>query len=426
MSFITAPFSWLLLQLYNPVQNFGIAIILFALVVKLIMLPFQIKSKKSMARMTSLNPIMKELEKKHGGNKQKYQQEVAKLYQEEKINPMSGCLWALIPLPIMLALYSVVREPLTHVMGIPADQITALISELSLLGITIDPQNAYAELEIAQHVDTYFAQLQAIAPGLLNLNYNFFGINLTAIPQWNILFTGVTPTGAEILLFFVPFVSGFFSWLSMKVSQSSQPSTGTENNPAAQSMKTTLMMMPLMSIWFAFIMPSAMGIYWIANSILIIIQELVFQKTIVKGIKAESDARTTRIQERLNEEEKRREEREKKREEGLTEKNKNTSKKKGEIEKKIREEERRAAERALEEATSGKVKELPPSQVGKRRYARGRDYDPNRYEYVAYDNGGAEPIAEIDDLLPEGKSTVDLPESQVSGDVSDVSPEEDI
>ena len=92
MSIITVPFSWLLMTLYDMFQNYGIAIILFALVVNLILTPFMGKSKQSMLRQQRLQPRLKELERRHGANQQKYQQEVQKLYQEEKINPMSGCL----------------------------------------------------------------------------------------------------------------------------------------------------------------------------------------------------------------------------------------------------------------------------------------------------------------------------------------------
>ncbi|MEG1404661.1 MAG: YidC/Oxa1 family membrane protein insertase, partial [Oscillospiraceae bacterium] len=83
-SIVTYPFAWLLLTLYDFTMNYGVAIFLFALIVKLVLLPFQMKSKRSMMRTTRLTPIMKELEKKHEGNKQKYQEEVARLYKEEK------------------------------------------------------------------------------------------------------------------------------------------------------------------------------------------------------------------------------------------------------------------------------------------------------------------------------------------------------
>ena len=109
--YIVWPFARLMEFLYNWTQNYGVAVILFALVVNLILLPFMAKSKKSMMRTTRFQPKMKALEKKYEGNKEKYQQEIAKLYREENINPMSGCLWSLIPFPILIALYSVIRQP---------------------------------------------------------------------------------------------------------------------------------------------------------------------------------------------------------------------------------------------------------------------------------------------------------------------------
>ena len=214
MSIITVPFSWLLLKLYEPVQSFGFAIILFALVVKLVLLPFQLKSKRSMMRMNSLTPVLKELEKKHGGNKQKYQMEVSKLYQEEKINPMSGCLWTLIPFPILIALYSVVRSPLTHVMRLSAEEIAAISAKLTEYGITLSG-GAYGELEMAKHIGEHFEELKAIVPGLLDLNFEFLGMNLCDIPKLN-FFTQVnwadSSSWAPALgLFLIPFISAFLS-----------------------------------------------------------------------------------------------------------------------------------------------------------------------------------------------------------------------
>ena len=95
-------FGSVLLFFYNICNSYGGAILLFGLLVKLIMLPFQMKSKHSMMRTTMLTPRVKELEKRYATNKQKYQEEVAKLYKEAKINPMSGCLWTLIPFPIII------------------------------------------------------------------------------------------------------------------------------------------------------------------------------------------------------------------------------------------------------------------------------------------------------------------------------------
>ena len=109
-------FGWPLKQFYLLTGSYGIAVMLYAVLVNLILTPFMAKSKKSMMRTTRLAPRLKALEKRYNGNQQQYQQAVAKLYKEEKINPMSGCLWMLVPYPILIALYNVIRKPITAMM----------------------------------------------------------------------------------------------------------------------------------------------------------------------------------------------------------------------------------------------------------------------------------------------------------------------
>jgi YidC/Oxa1 family membrane protein insertase len=121
---IAKPFGVLLMWLYEFFGNYGLAVIVFALLVKLILLPFQMKSKRGMMQTSRLQPRLKELEKKHGANKTKYNEEVAKLYKEEKVSPMSGCIWSLIPFPILIALYQAIRYPLTIMMGVPSDLLS--------------------------------------------------------------------------------------------------------------------------------------------------------------------------------------------------------------------------------------------------------------------------------------------------------------
>ena len=111
---ITKPFAWLMIWLYNLTGSYGWAIILFALAVNLVLAPFMAKSKKSMMRSTRLQPKIQELQRRHEGNQQKLNAEMQKLYREEGVNPMSGCLWSLIPFPILIALYSVIRMPMTR------------------------------------------------------------------------------------------------------------------------------------------------------------------------------------------------------------------------------------------------------------------------------------------------------------------------
>ena len=115
---IATPFGWLMRQLYELTNNFGVAIILFSLIVAIVLLPFMAKSKKGMMRMTRLQPKLMELQRKHEGNQQKLNEEIAKLYRQEKASPMGGCLWSLLPFPILLALYRAVIRPITLVMGV--------------------------------------------------------------------------------------------------------------------------------------------------------------------------------------------------------------------------------------------------------------------------------------------------------------------
>ena len=134
MSIITVPFSWLLMTLYGMFANYGVAIILFALVVNAILTPFMGKSKASMMRQQRLQPRLNELQRRHGANQQKYNEEVQKLYREENIKPLGGCLWTLIPFPILIALYSVIRKPMSVMMGMSEEAVAAVKATLEKLG----------------------------------------------------------------------------------------------------------------------------------------------------------------------------------------------------------------------------------------------------------------------------------------------------
>lgn len=382
---VTYPFSWLLLTLYDFVSNYGLAVILFALVVKLIMLPFQMKSKRSMMRMSRLTPYMKELEKKHEGNQQKYQQEVAKLYKEEKVNPMSGCLWTLIPFPILIALYSVIRQPFTRLMRMSAETVTEIVDKLVSMGLYTVPEraDAYYEITLSNIVHDHFAEFQGISDRLVDLDFSFLGMNLGLRPEWNFFmktdWSDPAIWGPALGLFLIPVVSALLSYFSMKVSNASNPGAAEQQG----QMKGMLMMMPLVSLYICFIMPAALGVYWIANSVFAMVQDMVLNKYYNKQLDAEDAERRARLNAKEAEIERKRQETERLRAEGATERNKNTSKKKIQAVEKAREDERLAATRAEEKAkrraAMGLSDKQPDSQVGNRRYARGRAYVLDRY-----------------------------------------------
>ena len=388
---ITKPFAWLMVKLYELTGNYGVAVILFALAVNLVLTPFMAKSKKSMMRSTRLQPRIQELQKRHEGNPQKLNQEMQNLYREEGVNPMSGCLWSLIPFPILIALYSVIRQPITRMMFAAQDVVTTLQDYFVANGLYTVPAkaDAYVEIKLAnlahEHWDTVTADLAGKIDGLLNVDFGFLGLNLGAQPRWNFFvstdWSDVSVWLPALGLFLIPFISAALSWLSMKISNMSNPQQDAQTQA---SMKTMNLMMPLMSIWICFVMPAAMGIYWIANSVFGMVRDFILTKVYKRKLDKEDAERQAMRSAREKELEEKRLETERLRAEGKTEKNANTSKKKIQANEKQKQDERKAAldkaERAARRERLGiKEEEKPASQVGNRRYARGRAYVADRF-----------------------------------------------
>ena len=423
---ITWPFAKLMVWLYNLTGSYGWAVILFALVVNLILAPFMAKSKKSMMRQTSLQPRIQELQRRHEGNPQKLNEEMQKLYREESVNPMSGCLWSLIPFPILIALYSVIRQPLTRMMFVSQDFVTTLqefFVEKGLYTVASGRASAYAEIELTKILHNNWDLVQTeladkLDPNLLNVDFSFIGLNLGDQPQWNFFMNG-NWTWAAIGLFLIPFVSAALSWASMQISTKLNPTTAPGNDQAQATMKSMNMIMPLTSIWICFIMPAAMGIYWIANSVFGIARDYLLTMRYRKQLDIEEAERAAMRSEREKELEAKRLETERLKAEGKTEKNANTSKKKIQANEKQKLEERKAAldraDRAARRERLGiKEAEKPASQVGNRRYARGRAYVPDRFtnpetaaeatEAAALESEGA---ASIDESVLEESAAVE-------------------
>ena len=376
----------------NAFQSYGWAILAFGLIVKLIMLPFQMKSTHSMMRTSMLQPRMKELEKKYGKNKEKYQEELSKLYKEAKVNPMSGCLWTLIPFPILIILYSVVRQPLAKLMQLSAENIEVLTDVVAKLGYYEIParKDAYAEMTIANILHEHFAEITAssrvsgFVDSLQNINFDFLGLNMTKRPElmfWRTAdFSDPKLWVPVVVLFLIPIISGALTVFQSKLSQKMNP---PQDATTAQTNKTMNLVMPLTSVYICFVMPAAMGIYWIEQSLLGIVQQAILNKYYKKKIDAEM--KEFNEAQRLKDEEnaRKRAETEKLKAEGLTQVNANTSKKRLAAQEKNAEEQRQAAQRAAERAARGVTEDIPASQVDNRRYARGRAYVPDRFESAA-------------------------------------------
>ena len=387
---IATPFGWLMRQLYELTNNFGVAIILFSLIVAIVLLPFMAKSKKGMMRMTRLQPKLMELQRKHEGNQQKLNEEIAKLYRQEKASPMGGCLWSLLPFPILLALYRAVIRPITLVMGVSEELLAeggALYERLAELGFSLPEgvNSFYAQIYQSEFITAHFDQFADISDKLIPMDYNFLGLNLAATPDWHFwqfdFSAGVWPV---LGLFLLPVISTALNYLSMFISQKVNANPAASTAQTQSTNKMMLWMMPLITLWMGFTLPASMSVYWIMNSVTGIVRDTALTAYYQKKLDAEDAVR--RAEERVREEEleRKRQETERLRAMNATTVNKNTSKKKQQAQAKQSDTERRAAaereERAARRERLGvKEEEKPASQVGNRRYARGRAYVEDRF-----------------------------------------------
>lgn len=385
MDFIITPFSWLLNVFYNFTQNYGLAIILFAFVVKVVLFPMSLKGKKSMIQMNMLSGKLDQLKKQYGKDQARYNQEMQKLYEREKINPMGGCLWSFLPLLILLPLYSIIREPLKFMMGLSAEQIEAVKASLEAAGHVFAEKDFYAQMQMAALVKD---GMVVDGVTLSAINFNLFGIDLAATPTWKI-WTDITNWSTVIGPFVLVLVSTLLSVVMGKVSNKTNQMGQSQQNNSTN--KTMMLLMPLMSLWIGFAMPAAMCIYWIANSVFSMLQEVVAAKLLKKDYEKARIAAQER-EKQLKEEEKKR-----------------------------KEEARLEKERRAEEAKQARKKGIKPqsesdgvnkddSREGLRAHARGRAYVPDRF-------GGVTEYTDPDTLAAQQDTKGKKQKKTVSGKV---------
>lgn len=428
--YLMMPFTWLLTFLYQFFNNYGIALILFALVVKVLLFPLSLKGKKGMIQMNMLNGKIQKLQKQYAKDQQRYQQEVQKLYEKEGANPMGGCLWSFLPLFILLPLYAIIRQPLKYMMGLTGEQIAAIAQTLNWSSVAVShgwikeaaefANVGYNQLYLASlitpdKVSAVQAAVGTTAKEIFSINFSFFGANLALMPKLKFWVDGMMGFG----LFMIPVVSAVTSiFFSIITTKTNNMNTQQQNNSTNRMM---MLMTPLMSLWIGFAMPAALSIYWIANNILGLVQEIISGRMLKKDYeRAAEEARLREIEEKEEEKRQRREKAEQRaREAEEARKNKGKKKEKDPDQEKMTPEQKAA------------------SRVGMRQYARGRAYDPDRF-------GGVTPYhedlakAEVTEETPTVEETVstapasekpvgtDVPGSPVPRETEDVSVETEL
>lgn len=379
MGIILTPFAWLLMLFYDFSQNYGIALILFALVIKLVLFPFNLKGKKSMIQMNLLSSKMQQLQKQYGKDRERYNLEIQKLYEKEKVNPMSGCLWSFIPIIFLMVLYGIIREPLTYLMNVPADMINTVAEITGVANSGTYPQiamlKAIADPAVLEQVKAALGE--SAGAGLFSMNVEFLGINLANIPQLNFWSAEGGLVWGNIGLFLLPLVSVGTSLLSMYVSMKTNQMNrgGEQNDQMAKTNRTMMIFMPIMSLWIGFTVPAGLSIYWIAQYIFSIFQELICGRLLKKDYERARAEAAERERQEKEDEKRRKEEARLERQRRLEEEKKNRGKKKP---------------KKTEPTEPGINKD--DSRIGIRAYARGRAYDPNRF-------GGVQPYRDPSDLL---------------------------
>ena len=190
---VTIPFGWLLGQLYHLTTNYGAAMIIFAIVVQAVLAPINAKSKKSMMKMSRLQPRIQEIQTRYAHDQQKQNEAMQQLQREEGMSMgMGGCVWSFVPLLILFPLFTVIREPITYILGESAEVTQQIVDVVKGIAPGLFSKNTYYDQVVAASViSQYAAEIQAAIPGisadtLAGINFDFFGINLGAIPEFNV------------------------------------------------------------------------------------------------------------------------------------------------------------------------------------------------------------------------------------------------
>ncbi len=286
-AFFYSIFGFLFRILYNFIDNYGLALLIFTLFFRLIIMPTNIKQQKSSATQVRMQPKLKRIRDKYQDyppqeRNQKIQEETNELYQREGYSAMAGsCLPLLFQLPILWGLYGVVREPLKYVLQIPTSLVNTLTSVASTtLGLS-GRSAAYVEPALIANIDKLIYKIPETAAlypqeiqKIRDFDFTVFGIDLGAVPDFSVIKNfGAAPTQAKILLL-IPLLSFATSMLTSVLSQVRQK----KNNPNMenqQMMGCMMFMMPLMSLWFTFQFPAGMGMYWILSNVFAFFQTLI-------------------------------------------------------------------------------------------------------------------------------------------------------
>lgn len=297
-SFFGSILGYILYGIYFVVQNYGVAIILFTIFVRAAMFPLNLRQARSSATMARISQKQKELQQRYGKDRQKYQEELQKLYDKEGTRPGSGCLMSLIPFPIMLGLYYTIMKPLTnalHLNAVSIQQATSKLAQIPGMGSSFNGR--FIEMEFVKNFDllrpfvekdNIFTAGELASIEKFSHSCNFLGLDLLQTPWGGAWYMWIIPILC-VLIGIGTQVYSMFTNDAMKQQQG--------------CMKFTMLALPLITGYFALTMPGAIGFYWVVSNAATFAQMYLINKFYSKNhITANGEAR--RIARRLQEESK--------------------------------------------------------------------------------------------------------------------------
>ena len=279
--FFASGFGYVLNFLYNIVNNYGLAIILFTLVIKLIMLPLSIRQQKTMKKSAKIQEKAKQIQFKYKNDQERMNKEMMNLYKEEKMSPFSGCLTTIIQFVLLLSIFYVVRSPLTYMKKVDKSLIDNYITSMKEANITV---SNYPEIDVIRE--------KGKEDSNVFINTNFLGLDLSQVPKQNL---------SDFRVWIIPGLYIISSFISIRLTTRMQDKKKNkdkdskaievknsdnkedkkeEADTVMQANKTMSWMMPILSISIAIIAPLGLALYWLINNILMIGERLVLDKLI--------------------------------------------------------------------------------------------------------------------------------------------------
>lgn len=278
-------FGYILKWIYLLVKNYGLAIIIFSVLVKIVMLPLSIKQQKTMKKNEKIQKQLKLLQIKHKGNPERLNQETMELYKREKVNPFGGCFTVIIQFILLISMFYLVKSPLTYMQKIDNSIIENEIVEIKKKNGEEAISRGYPEMSVIKYL-----KQNDDTENQMYINMNFIGLDLSKVPQENL---------NDWKVFIIPLLYVVSSIVSIKLTtnmtnkkkeEKEEKALATEANKAemdqeemtAQMNKSMSLMMPILSVSVSLLAPLGLALYWLINNIIMIIERLILNKLFSK------------------------------------------------------------------------------------------------------------------------------------------------